>query len=408
MKILKFYLQYWSLRLFYTTFILLIFYGSYCYTVQKIPIGSYMFINPFYHVHMNLPSWTNYLEYFIFIFVISSIVMFIHTNYYAFVKENKEKMRNRYLDFYFNSLISDLFRENKTNDTVLKINSLQYEKYSKKNFYRELITNTLIQIHSQTIGKARQDTELIMQSLHYDNWIHTYLRSPYYKHKKIALDAISEFKLEGYDNYIIKLAKQSNKKLLRTNALIALTRLDVYNNLILLIEMNVKITIWDVNVIINNIEQDNNQNIPYTELIHAKNEGMQILGIMLARINHKIELKQAILEKINDSNSLIMEEAVIAFASFAEDKNDFDFLIDQYKETTEKAKDVIIKTINSDPDKDQTADFLQWIAENEPMQNKLSALISLLSIDISRISKLKRSDDPLVKTACEQILDINV
>lgn len=92
MKILKLYLQYWLVKSFYIISFLLIFYGSYWYTtVQHFFIGNREFTNPFYHLHENLPFWINYLEYFIFVFTFSTILMIILTKIYSSNKKRKEK-----------------------------------------------------------------------------------------------------------------------------------------------------------------------------------------------------------------------------------------------------------------------------------------------------------------------------
>lgn len=211
MKILKLYLQYWLVKSFYIISFLLIFYGSYWYTtVQHFFIGNREFTNPFYHLHENLPFWINYLEYFIFVFTFSTILMIILTKIYSSNKKRKEKINEKFLKIYYKTVISDLFKENK--DTELEetdnVYKYRHKRFAKSDLYKELIINTFIHVHYQTIGKIRLKTESMMNDLHYEKLIRSYLYSPFYKQKKLALNTISEFKITGYEKYLIKLAKQ--------------------------------------------------------------------------------------------------------------------------------------------------------------------------------------------------------
>jgi hypothetical protein len=333
--------------------------------------------------------------------------MILLTKYYSFNKIKKEKMQERYIKFYYSSVIRELFKENNEHNFKETVNISRLKKFIRNDINKELVINTLTQVHYQTIGKIRQRTELIINMLHFEKVIRSYLYSPFYKHKKLALDTISEFKIIGYEKYLLKLAKQSKNKLLHTDALITLARLNVYDNLILLADMNVDISIWDINMIITNIEKDRDFNIPYNELINARNEGMQLLGIMLTRIHCKREFKNKIQKKTEHQNPTIKEEAILTFTSFAENKDDFDFIINIYKTSPENAKKNIVKRMDANPNKEQAADFFEWIAKNEPIPNKLIAIMNLLSLDISKVIKLKQSEDASIRMACEQVLDIN-
>jgi len=335
--------------------------------------------------------------------------MIILTKIYSSNKKRKEKINEKFLKIYYKTVISDLFKENK--DTELEetdnVYKYRHKRFAKSDLYKELIINTFIHVHYQTIGKIRLKTESMMNDLHYEKLIRSYLYSPFYKQKKLALNTISEFKITGYEKYLIKLAKQKKNKLLHTEALITLIRLNVYNNLIILTNININFSIWDINMIIRNIEKDKELNIPYNELINACNEGMQLLGIMLTRIHHKKEFKKKIKKKTENENSNIKVEAILTFASFSEKKDDFDFLLNKYPEISDKTKNDIIKIVDVNPNKKQALDFFEWIAENEPIPSKLIAIENLLSLDISKVFKLKQSKDISIKMACEQVLDIN-
>jgi len=126
MKTVKFYLQYLGKRFFYLTLTVLILYGSYCYSVPEFSIGGHLFKNIFYHEHSIMVAWLYYLEYFIFIFLILTGLIFILTLYYGFDKRRKEKTLNWYMEFYVTYLLYFIFTKDILSEKEMaqkKINS---------------------------------------------------------------------------------------------------------------------------------------------------------------------------------------------------------------------------------------------------------------------------------------------
>lgn len=407
MKTVKFYLQYLGKRLFYLTLTVLILYGSYCYSVPEFSIGGHLFKNIFYHEHSIMVAWLYYLEYFIFIFLILTGLIFILTLYYGFDKRRKEKTLNWYMEFYVTYLLYFIFTKDILSEKEMAQKKNKFRKFVRNDYSRELILNTLQQIHHQVIGKMRRETEQLLNELNYNNLIRSYLHSPYNRHKKIALNTISEFKIYGFEKYMLQLAKRKRNKLLHTDVLVALTRLNTYENLIQLIKNNVNISMWEVNVIIDNIEKDKIREIPYKELLHSNNKGMLILGIILSRLNQKQEFIYDIKMYIESPDENINEEAILAFASFAKDRSDFVYLRESYNKATERGKLFIIRSVSQSPDTEYAVRFLQWVAINEPVNCKVEALKNLLIIDICKVAEFMNVKDPQVRMACNEVLDIN-
>jgi len=164
---------------------------------------------------------------------------------------------------------------------------------------------------------------------------------------------------------------------------------------------------WEVNVIIDNIEKDKIREIPYKELLHSNNKGMLILGIILSRLNQKQEFIYDIKMYIESPDENINEEAILAFASFAKDRSDFVYLRESYNKATERGKLFIIRSVSQSPDTEYAVQFLQWVAINEPVNCKVEALKNLLIIDICKVAEFMNVKDPQVRMACNEVLDIN-
>ena len=162
MKTLRLYLEYWGTRLFYITVFFLICYGSYCYSVPEFSIGGHVFKSLLYHEHHNLATWLYYVEYFIFIFIILALLIFALTIYYGQDKRRKEKTHNRYINFYISYLLRFIFSKDELPEEEIKLKKKKLGKFIRNDYSRELVINTLQQIHHQTIGKMRSDTEELL------------------------------------------------------------------------------------------------------------------------------------------------------------------------------------------------------------------------------------------------------
>ena len=112
--------------------------------------------------------------------------------------------------------------------------------------------------------------------------------------------------------------------------------------------------------------------------------------------------------KIGHSNSLVNEEAFLTFVSFANNSGDFEFLIEKFSIATKNAQLSIIKAVSKYENTAKTIEFLNWVVLNMPFTKKIEAIKQLLELDISAVSKFKKSDDLLIRQSCLQVLDINL
>ena len=235
--------------------------------------------------------------------------------------------------------------------------------------------------------------------------LYAYLHSPYIRHKLFALKAISEFRLEGFDKYILKLTKRKND-VLHAEAIVTLLNLKVYSNLMFLSDLKMKLTLWDINLIVKTIEELEKRDINYRFLINSAISEVSALGLILTRLHNKTELKSEVLLKIGHSSDLVNEEAFFTLISFANSAQDFEFLIDKFGTASRKAQTLIIQSLSRYDNTEKVIQFLNWVIQNKHFTLKIEAIKLLLDIDITEVSKFKHSDDLLIRQSCLQVLDI--
>jgi len=386
----------------------LIAFGSYLFGQQQISFGSIQLLNPFYDEIKILPAWLFVVEYFILIFIISIFLIFTLIFYYHLEKNRKRKIQKKVTILFENKIVNYFFSMEEFTETQ-EIEELKALKRKLKTDHaKRLFLYSLRKVHSQTLGIVREKTTYLLKAVEYDSFIRAYLYSPKIRHKLFALKIISEFQLEGYEKYIIKLTKR-NVNVLHSEALVTLVKLNANNNLLFLIENNIKLTLWDINVIIKALEQHKTHSMYYYYiLIQSENPEVSALGIILARLHNRKDLKMDVREKIANSNALVNEEAFLAYVSFAELQEDFDFLIKDFELASPDAQIKIINAMNYCPDKIIAYKFLNWIVENKALIQKIAALQLLLNLDMDALSKFKQSENPLIRQSCLQVLDLNI
>ncbi len=407
MKTLLKYIKYLSIRLFFLMLIAGIAFGSYFYRVPQVIVGNTTFFNPLYSNTENTPNWLYIVDYFTFIFIIAFVLILIMTVYYNTNKNREEKNDELYVEIFLRKIFSFIYPVEEFTDKQRISQIKEMEKQLRNNRLKILFINTLRKVHSQTTGLVRLKTDYMMKELKISSFIRAYLYSPFFNDKLFALKVIGDFELEGYEKHILKLTKRNNE-VLHSEAIITLLRLKIYDNLLFLVDLNMKLTTWDINIIIKTVQELKIVNIDYQTLINSEIPEISALGIMLARLNNRSEFKKEIKNKIGSSNNLVNEEACLSFSYFSNNETDYNFMINSFKIATHKSQLNFISRIASIPDKESAVHFLDWVVENQPFSQKIEAIGLLLDLDLSVIAKYKLSENEVIRESYYQVLDINI
>ena len=327
--------------------------------------------------------------------------------YYYFNRNKREQIYNQYLDLFAVNQFEYMYAEKEYSREKQRNELGKIKLLLNSDYKRRVFLNLLRKINVQIIGKGRERNLQLLNALNYNKLIYAYLHSPMIRHKLFALKIISTFQLEGYDNYIMKLANKKND-VLHTEALVSILKLNMYDSLHFLNDYNIKLTVWDINTMLKTIKQKKSNKIDYLDLINSKNAEVSALGIMLIRINKRSEFKMEIKAKIDNTNKLVSEEALLTFISFAEEQSDYDYLMYTYGSGSEKAQLLIVQAIENHKNTDEKVKFLNWVVENNSLTIKIKALQTLLDLDLNSIERFKHSNNKLVRHAYLQVLDYNL
>jgi len=406
MKLFLLHTKYWGKRLFFLLFILFLLSLVYFFKIPAIYNGEILIKNPFYFHTASLELWLYLLLYFIFIFLFNSIFLTLLTIFYKFQKLKSEKLLKEYEQLFVEKIINYLYSKSFGMQIEDELCITTLKRLRKKNTITILL-DVLRRIHLQVIGDMRLTTNKMLSELELDKLVGIYLHSPYLKDKILALKIISDFQIEGYNAYILKLTLRKNY-ILRTEAFISLIKLSVYDNLAFLKNYKELVSRWDMNNILKVSKEYKKNNIDYLNLIQSDFPRVGALGLLLANKHKRIDLKEIIKQKIGSKDDTLNNEAYLAFLSMADQVSDFEFVMEKFDCENSKNKQAIITSFTKCPDKSLATNFLMNVVENESLLLKTNALKLLMKIDANRVQSYKFSTNPDVLKAHKHVVDFYI
>ena len=406
MRIITIYFNYILVRIFFILFICLIPIGCYFLSTPQIEFSNLILSNPFFKSTSILPIWLFIVNYTTLTLLFVIVILYFLTTYYILNKKKTKRIHRKYNDLLVSYLFDYLYDETSTD--LEKRNKLtRIKKCLKSDVTKRIFLNRLRRVHLQLDGEIRDRNFNLLKALHYTNFLRAYLKSPYLRHKLFALRIISDFHLQGYEGHIYKLTKSKNN-ILNSEALVILVKLYIYDDHLFLVDFIKKLSVWDINLIINKVQQECNKNINYKKLVESEIPEISIVGIILARLDNQTNVKDEIKQRIDSPIALVSEQAFLTFTSFANEREDLDYLTYRFETAPENVKLQIIKTVSTFKNKREKTKFLIWIVENKSIKFKIEAVKALLDIDYQTYNtKFKDSNNISIKNTLLHVENIN-
>ncbi len=380
--------------------------GSYFFHAHHFVWGVFN-ADHYYSKIEDLPIWLYVVEYLIFVFFAVSVLLLMLTILYIRNKRLEAAIESKYNDHFATLLGKYLYVDLELIDDEQRQEMRTLKVELKNTYAKRIFINTLRKIRTQTVGAVRERTQVIYDYFQFDLFIRAYLFSPHLSKKIFALKVIADFQVKGYEDYIVKLVKKNND-VLHSEALVTLLKLDEFDYLMLLDYSKMKLTLWDINIIIKTIQELDSVTINYAQLIKSEKAEVVALGMILARLWKRIELKSDIVQLIGNDNEQINEEAFFACISFIATEADYDFLIRNFDKAPEKSKVLIVRSMALHPNKVLAIDFLEKIIDNHSFILQLEVVQILFELDINAVMRLKRSENKVINDICHQVLDFNL
>jgi hypothetical protein len=404
MKLLFHLIFIWAKRIFYGMIALLIIVGGYFFVHPSMLRGNSIFANSLYEtVVAHSPEWLLVVDYLIFLFLVTSLVILFLIVVYI-KRENKSKIiEKQYFDKIIPLFFSYIYQDNAyvkgSQDDLIKT----FQKLIKDERSKKLFLTLISQVHAMTVGEVKDKTALLLRIMPCRDWLYRNLHSLVLVRQLFALKVIAEFHLTEYSKDMRWLLKKKNY-ILRYEAYATLLKLHVNETLLLFTGLQGALNLWEMNMIIKIALDSGEQELEYALLIRQDMPELAAIGIILARLNRKKDLKSAILTKLDVDSQLVRDEAVLACLDFAQSFSDYILLIDHFEKVSEKVQKRILRSMISCPDQSFAIHFLKKIVETNPVPLKIVALISLLDLDLNVVQSYENHSDASIRQSFLQVV----
>ena len=146
----------------------------------------------------------------------------------------------------------------------------------------------------------------------------------------------------------------------------------------------------------------------FQSLIKSPSPRVAAIGLMLVKINNKIEYKELIKPILENKDELLNEIAWEVFAHIASSDEDFKLMTVNFKnERIDNKLSVMMALKHIEPNKN-LFDFLDKVIRSEPVYLKIEALKLLLESNIDRLLPYEKSSDKNISIAYNEVVDLNI
>jgi|GEM_PF-668195 len=374
-----------------------VFVLMFVYLGQKDITNQYfIFHNPAYPVVSHTRGWIYVVQALILVFVSITILelfsVYTGTARTLFTDKRGQKFNRDAL----NRIMDYLTKENSTTDARMLMT------LTKSKSEKILFSNQLRIIAILTKGKVRDDCITLFHEMNFDDLVKKNLRSHYVRDKMFALRVAGDFQLSEFNPIIAKYIYSKND-MVRSEAIQAYVKVNADSDLSFLTDYTLSLSLLDFNVIVNAAKHF--PNIHFESLFSSHNAMVRAIGIRLAVMQNKVELKLSILRMMDDESAIVREEVYGALIAFASEIEDFEALISHFDDMSKNLQLKLIDVMEHVDEKNFVSSFLEELILKYPMDIKIKAMSNLIKMDISFALKYRNHENESIRNAYKHLTD---
>ena len=361
------------------------------------------FTNPLYDYVKDMYFWVYLVLYFI-IFSILSAFIFISLSHYFNVKRNQRlNIRDRYYRFFTYILTSyfiiDLYKtENQRKNIFLKI-----KPYLKTRTQILALFESYLKIQDTVTKDLSKEFKLLINDFSLEKKLKSLIYNKDFDDRILAIRMLSYLQIHTCDKQIMRCGN-SNNFALRTEAYAGLIRLmDKDEHLLNFIGEKHKLSLLDINIIVNEVLKNKKMDINYRALLASANEQKIVIGLMLAKHRYRKNRRNLvlILDHIGSSNDLINTLAWDTLLTLVPDDDCVDIIIDRFEKEQDNIKLSILEKSHHVMNK-RFFNFLASIIDNQTLIVKIEAMKIIFNNDFDLLESFMNSENEEIRMAYEE------
>lgn len=392
---IRFFLRRIALLLYLLFFVLLYFIMD----VESYKVFGSQLTNPFYDF---LSTQTQFF-YIIIIFIVFSFTTTITEIVLSVVFSKLQEERKNNTSKIHEEINSRIFKHlYDTQDIDADIFYIQEHKRQYTSDYPQLVfINRLRRISLLTKGSVNARCIRLFHLLNAEDLINTYLKSPYMRHKLLAIRIVGDFRLKIFLPQLKKLIHHK-KLIIASEAMYAYVKTETKTDFYFLIERNKPISKLDM---LNFIQiAQNYEHIDYKALITSSISSVSALGLHFASVHSIIAVKSEVFKRINHNDSLVSHEAQSAYLEMIEEY-DAAILLNRFDAFNHDNQIKIIKMLSEYLQNPMVLNLFSSIIENYEYDIKREALNVLIQNNISASLKYRNHPNFMVQNVYSELTE---
>jgi hypothetical protein len=191
--------------------------------------------------------------------------------------------------------------------------------------------------------------------------------------------------------------------MVRSEAIQSYVKINADSDLNFLTDYTQSLSLLDFNVIVNAAKHF--PNIHFESLFSSHNAMVRAIGIRLAVMQNKVELKLSILRMMDDESAIVREEVYGALIAFASEIEDFEALTSHFDDMSKNLQFKLIDVMEHVDEKNFVSSFLEELILKYPMDIKIKAMSNLIKMDISFALKYMNHENESIRNAYKHLTD---
>ena len=357
-----------------------------------------------YELIENMPVWIYVVICFIVVSVLCLFVFIGLSLYFDLRRSWYETLKERYYQFFTIILttffITEVYADQDNRKKLLR----RIKPFVKSRIQLIALFDSYLRIQEMLTTDLSEDCRFLISVLNLQRKLDDLINYRRFDDKILAMRMFSYLRIHSCENQIINCAKSDNIAL-RTEAYAALVRLmekDEY--LIHIIGEGHKLSLVDVNVIVNAIINNKKMNVNCQILLSSANESKIIIGLILVKYGYeKGRVNLALINNhIGSSNPLIKELVWDALLYIMPDNDCVDIIIDRFEGESNAIKLLILEKSHHVLDK-RFSNFLASIIEHQTLLVRIEAMKIIFTNDFDLVETFMSSDNDQIIKAYNEV-----
>lgn len=337
-------------------------------------------------------------------FLLVTLALFVSIMFYRSVKIADIKYIDSLADIYDELFMTAAFADGEELKQVIEKTRTANTKHLGQKRHARIITNKLVFLYNSFSGESRKNLlELYMHS-GFVEYSEKKIHSRHWELKAQGIREVAEMKDSRVLGTLKKISKKRNR-LLRENAQLSLLKINGFEGLGFLADMDTPMSDWHQINLIETLKEYRNTPLPDFSVWLSSNETTVVLfAIRLINYFKQIENSDQLFRLLGHADEKVKTETIRTL-SVLHKTDAIPHLIKIYESQSLTLKTEIIKAYALLAEQKNTDIILQWLSQSNDPEIQRHCLEALIALDATDDLKNLQTEDSALKEVANSLIN---